>query len=58
MPLSAMLNPALLPYETVTGDRPPTLPDYLDDEVSGVVREQATYKLVLIQATEVSVSSS
>ena len=31
------------------------LPDYLDDAVSGVVHVPASYKLVLIQATEVSV---
>jgi hypothetical protein len=48
------LPPGMLPQEAYLGERPPSLPDYLDDAVSIDVKLPAIQKLVLVQATELT----
>ena len=44
----------LLPQHSYLGDRPPVLPDYLDDQVASTVRLPAVQKLVVIHGIELS----
>ncbi len=43
-----------LPQHSYLGDRPPLLPDYLDDQVASTVRLPAVQKMVVIQGIELS----
>jgi hypothetical protein len=43
-----------LPQQSYLGDRPPFLPDYLDDQVACTVRLPASQKMVLIQGIELN----
>jgi hypothetical protein len=43
-----------LPQDSYLGDRPPVLPDYLNDQVAATVRLPAVQKMVLIQGTELN----
>jgi len=51
MPASGLFG-----QEVWLGDRPPTLPDYLDDSVAATVSMPATQKLIVISAVETMVS--
>ena len=42
----------MLPQDAYRGARPPVLLDYLDDEVSAVVRVRGFRKIILVQAPE------
>jgi hypothetical protein len=44
----------LLPMEAFMGDRPPTLPDYLDDTVGVDTFAPITTKMIIVQALEVT----
>ncbi len=46
-------NPGMLPQDSYLGQRPPVLPDYLDESVSAQVTLPATQKMVVIQGLEV-----
>lgn len=46
------LPQGMLPQDAYLGDRPPRLPDYLDDAVATSADRPATQKLVVIQGTE------
>lgn len=48
------LPAGMLPQEAVLGDRPPTLNDYLDENVSAEISIPVTQKMVVIQALEFS----
>jgi hypothetical protein len=48
------LGPGLLPPAAYLGDRPPTLADYLSDDVAAEVQLPATQKMVMIHAIEVT----
>jgi hypothetical protein len=43
-----------LPQHSYLGDRPPFLPDYLDDQVACTIRLPASQKMVLIQGIELN----
>jgi hypothetical protein len=52
--LAELEGPAdMLSADVLLGDRPPTMPDYLDDAVSAAVTRPAARKVVVIQALEV-----
>jgi hypothetical protein len=42
------IQPGMLPQAAFLGDRPPMLPDYLDDEVAASVRVPAAQKMIVI----------
>ncbi len=46
----------MLPHDAFLGDRPPYLPDFLDDEVAADMMIPAADKLVMVQALEVNPS--
>ena len=48
------LPAGMLPQGAYFGDRPPCLPDYLDDAVSVEVQLPAFQKMVVIQGLEVT----
>lgn len=48
------IQPGMLPQEACLGDRPATVADYLDDEVSADVQVPAAQKLVIIKAIELN----
>ncbi len=48
------LPAGMLPLDAFLGDRPPLLPDYLNDEVSAEIAMPATQKVVLIQGLELN----
>jgi len=48
------LPPGLLPPSTFLGDRPPVLPDYLDDELAADITVPIPQKMVIVQALEVA----
>jgi hypothetical protein len=54
--LGAISLTGMLPYETIMGDRPPLLPDFLDDDVACTVWLTAARRVVVVQASEVSIS--
>ncbi len=47
------VSPGMFSQDVLLGDRPPTMPDYLDDAVSADVTRPSTYKVIVIQALEV-----
>jgi hypothetical protein len=44
----------MLPQGAYLGERPPLLPDFLDDRVSAAVKVAAFQKLIVIQAIELT----
>ncbi len=46
------LPPGMLPQEAFLGERPPTLRDYLDENVSAEIQVPITQKIVVIQGLE------
>jgi hypothetical protein len=56
MPLGELALPGMLPFEMFMGERPPLLPDFLDDSVSVSVRLTAARRVVVVQASEVTIS--
>jgi hypothetical protein len=53
--IEEVLPPGMcLPQHSYLGDRPPFLPDYLDDQVACTVRLPASQKMVLIQGIELN----
>jgi hypothetical protein len=44
----------MLPQDSYRGQRPPVLPDYLDETVSAAVQVPAQHKMVIIQALELT----
>jgi hypothetical protein len=55
VPLDALVRSNMLPFEVVTGDRAPVLPDYWNGAVSCAVWLPATRRAIVVQATEISV---
>jgi hypothetical protein len=55
VPLGTLAHSNMLPFEAFAGDRPPVLPDYWDNAVSGAVWLPATRRAIVVQATEISV---
>lgn len=51
------LSPGMFPPEVLFGDRPPTMPDYLDDAVSAEVTRPSSHKVIVIQALEIHPSA-
>ena len=45
---------SFLPEQAYLGERPPTIADYLDDDVSTLVEIPSNQKLVVIQGLELS----
>jgi hypothetical protein len=56
MGLGDLALPGMLPFESFMGERPPLLPDFLDSAVSCSVRLTAARRVVVVQASEVSIS--
>jgi hypothetical protein len=56
LPLADLVPPGMLEFEAFTGDRPPVLPDYFDDRVSCPVPAAAPRKVILVRASELSVT--
>jgi hypothetical protein len=56
MSLGELALPGMLPFEVFMGERPPLLPDFLDGRVSCPVRLTAARRVVVVQASEVSIS--
>jgi hypothetical protein len=54
--LGDLALPGMLAYEAFMGERPPLLTDFLDDGVSCTVRLTAARRVVIVQASEVSLS--
>jgi hypothetical protein len=54
--LGELKLPGMLPFEVFMGDRPPLLPDFLDGSVSASVHLTAARRVVVVQASEVSIS--
>jgi hypothetical protein len=48
------IGPGMLPHDAFLGDRPPLLPDYLDDSVAVDVELPAFQKMIVIQALELT----
>jgi hypothetical protein len=46
------MSAGLLPQSVYLGERPPVLPDYLDDSVSARVSLPVQQKIVIVQAIE------
>jgi hypothetical protein len=46
------LPAGMLPQDAFLGERPPTLPDYLDEHVSAEIQIPVTQKVVLIQGVD------
>jgi hypothetical protein len=44
----------MLPQDSYSGQRPPVLPDYLDDSVSAAVQVPAAHKMIIIQGLELT----
>jgi hypothetical protein len=51
------LSPGMFPREVLLGDRPPTMLDYLDDDVSADVSRPSTHTAIVIQALEIHPSA-
>jgi hypothetical protein len=56
MGLGDLAAPGMLPFESFMGERPPALPDFLDSGVSCAVALTAARRVVVVQASEVSIS--
>lgn len=54
--LADLVPPGMLPFETFMGDKPPVLPDYWDDSVSHAVQLPAARKVIVVQASEISIA--
>ncbi|HEY3976759.1 MAG TPA: hypothetical protein VGM79_05760 [Streptosporangiaceae bacterium] len=54
--LGDLAVPGMLPFESYLGERPPLLPDFLDSGVSCAVALTAARRVVVVQASEVSIS--
>src|SRR5262249_14510895 len=54
--LGDLALPGMLPYEVFMGQRPPVLPDFLDDSVCAAVRLTAARRVIVVQASEISLS--
>jgi hypothetical protein len=54
--IGELVPPGMLPQEAFLGDRPPLLPDYLDDSVSALVQMPALLKTVVIHGLETVIS--
>jgi hypothetical protein len=58
LPLAELVPGGMLPFEAITGDRPPVLPDYWDDRVSRAARLPASRKVIIVRGSELSVTES
>jgi hypothetical protein len=56
MGLGDLAAAGMLPFESFMGERPPLLPDFLDDGVSCTASLTAARRVVVVQASEVSIS--
>jgi hypothetical protein len=56
LPLAELVPPGMLEFEVFMGDRPPVLPDYWDERVSCPVPAAAPRKVILVRASELSVT--
>jgi hypothetical protein len=52
--IQQLVPPGMLPQEAFLGERPPTLRDYADTEVSAEIQVPASQKVVVVQALELS----
>jgi hypothetical protein len=55
-PLAELVPPGMLDFEVFMGDRPPVLPDYWDERVSCPVPAAAPRKVIIVRASELSVT--
>jgi hypothetical protein len=56
LPLAELVPPGMLDFEAFMGDRPPVLPDYWDERVSCPVPAAAPRKVIIVRASELSVT--
>jgi hypothetical protein len=56
LPLAELVPPGMLEFEVFMGDRPPVLPDYWDERVSCPVPAAAPRKVIIVRASELSVT--
>jgi hypothetical protein len=56
LPLAELVPPGMLDFEVFMGDRPPVLADYWDDRVSCPVPAAAPRKVIIVRASELSVT--
>jgi ParB-like chromosome segregation protein Spo0J len=49
------LRRGMLPADVLLSERPPLLPDYLDDDVSAEVQLPATQRVLMVQAIDIPV---
>jgi hypothetical protein len=56
LPLAELVPPGMLEFELFMGDRPPVLPDYWDDRVSSPTPAAAPRKVIIVRASELSVT--
>lgn len=56
LPLAELVPPGMLEFEAFMGDRPPVLPDYWDERVSCAVPAAAPRKVIIVRASELSVT--
>jgi hypothetical protein len=56
LPLAELVPPGMLDFEVFMGDRPPVLPDYWDERVSCPVPAAAPRKVIIVRASELSVT--
>jgi hypothetical protein len=57
LPLAELVPPGMLEFEVFMGDRPPVLPDYWDERVSCPVPAAAPRKVIIVRASELSVTA-
>ena len=50
--INDLVPPGMLPQEAFLGSRPPTLPDFLDDQVAAQIELPASQKMVIVHAME------
>jgi hypothetical protein len=55
MPLKDLVPAGMLPFEVFAGVRPPTLPDFWDDDVATEASTPITQKIIIIQSTELDI---
>lgn len=55
MPLKDLVPAGMLPFEVFAGERPPTLPDFWDDEVAAEASTPITQKIIIVQSTELDI---
>jgi len=56
LPLAELVPPGMLEFEVFMGDRPPALPDHWDERVSCPVPAAPTRKVIIVRASELSVT--